>query len=326
MGLNNYINRGFKNKDSFKELDNISITGYRIIEILKLLMQHPCSEKDINYQFLNNPLVARSLSKDTICIYINTLRSIGCNISRPSKYNEFKYILKFHPFTLQITNEELQGLIDIRNYISTFNDWKLMLEINHLYRSIIYKIDDSLPDRNKIDELTNHSSYLSDNSLDILAQLNKYCLEKRSLVLNYVSPNSGEKNIEIIADHVFFENDYFYIWCINSKLEEEQYLRIDRIKKISEIKEKNEKYKRKSKIVKYSLKGISASTYCPCENEKILEKNDDYILIEATSTNKFKCLQKLLQYGPDCTILEPDSIKRELTEKLDLILCVYKNE
>lgn len=103
-----------QSKIELKDIDNISTTGYRIISIFKMLLNKPYSEDEINENLQEDVASCRKLSQDTICIYINTLRQIGCEISRPSKKNDFKYVLKSHPFSLTLAKEEAEGLINIR--------------------------------------------------------------------------------------------------------------------------------------------------------------------------------------------------------------------
>jgi len=110
------------NKPVSKEFDNISITAFRIISMLNMLLQEPLSDDELNEKLQTNIQGSRNLSKDTICIYINTLRAIGCEISRPSKKNEYKYVLKTHPFKLIISNDEISTIIEVRKYISSLKD------------------------------------------------------------------------------------------------------------------------------------------------------------------------------------------------------------
>jgi len=119
-----------------KSLDNISLTAYRIISIFNMLMEEPYTEKEINEQLQHDIAGARSLSQDTIAIYINTLRVLGCKITRPSKSNNFKYEIKSHPFNIELDDNEINLLVKIRKYISGLNDWKLIVNVDRLYDTI----------------------------------------------------------------------------------------------------------------------------------------------------------------------------------------------
>ena len=306
-----------------KDLDNISVTGYRIITILKMLLNKPCSDTDINERLKKDILGARDLSRDTICIYINTLRAIGCVISRPSKNTGYKYILKSHPFTLNFNEEEFNGLFNILKNISCFNDWNLMVDIDTLFKTIR---DNLSPESRKLMGFATKPRFLNTDSKvehKILHSLEKYCKEKRTILLKYLSPESGEKLVEVIADKISFENCALYLWCYNLELDETQYLRIDRIKDIKVVNLSKTNYKSKLCTIKYKLTGISGLTYVPAIDEKIIERTDKEIIIEAKVRNKFRYVQKILYYGSDCTLIDPETLKHEIIAKLESMLCIY---
>jgi len=79
-------------------------------------------------------------------------------------------------------------------------------------------------------------------------------------------------------------------------------------------------------MAKYQLKGLQAAIFEPADNEKIIEKTEDGLIVEATVRNKFKFLQKILSLGPDCTIIEPDSLKDELIAKLTSMSKLYSSK
>ena len=71
--------------------NNISLIGYKSLHILGLLTNSPQSEVDLKEHFSNNKLIGKKVSDDSISLYINTLRKIGCKRPRPSISNNYKY-------------------------------------------------------------------------------------------------------------------------------------------------------------------------------------------------------------------------------------------
>ncbi|MFH0702554.1 MAG: WYL domain-containing protein [bacterium] len=311
-------------KKDLKNLDNISVTAYRIISIFNMLLEYPCNDEEINEKLQSDSLGTRSLSQDTICIYINTLRELGCIISRPAKGNDFKYVLKYHPFKLKLTDEEIYSLIEIRKHISNLDDWKPLVNIDKLFGIIIENLE---PEQKKKFSMI-RKAYLRDIDANKQAQLinvlEKYCNKERSLVIKYVSPESGEKRIEIAIDKLTYENGALYLWGYNLKTKEMQYLRVDRIKEIDAINIKNSQYVPQIYCIRYKLTGIFALTFIPNEDEVIIEKKEKEIVLETKIQNKFKFIQKVLSYGNDCTVLSPESIKKEVISKLKTMLNAYK--
>ena len=82
-------------------------------------------------------LTNNSLSKDTIRVAINTLKNAGCNISRPTKANDYRYELISHPFTLSLSENELNIFLRLRNKMINEMDWQEVFELNALYEKII---------------------------------------------------------------------------------------------------------------------------------------------------------------------------------------------
>ena len=317
----------FENKklDS-KNLDNISITAFRILSILNILLKEPLSDDDINKKLQENIEGARNLSNDTICIYINTLRSLGCEILRPSKNTGYKYVLKTHPFKLNLSIDEINTIIEIRKYISTLGNWKLAVEIDDLFNQIF----DTINSESKKIFLSVKKAVLCRevNIENILPELNlieKYCAQNTDIMLIYNSPNSGEKEICLNAEKLTLENSSFYLWGYNYELDETLYLRLDRIKSIKVINIKGKSKSSKGFDVKYKLTGGSIFSFVPSESEKILEKNDTELIIQAKVKNKFKFIQNALSYGADCTVISPENIRKEMISKLKMMAEIYNN-
>ena len=69
--------------------------------------------------------------------------------------------------------------------------------------------------------------------------------------------------------------------------------------------------------------------YQPKEDEKIIEENPDNeypYTIETRVNNDFNFVQRLLSYGSDCVLLEPEELKVQLLESIKKIKEQYKND
>ena len=314
------------NKLDYKNLDNISITAFRILSILNALLEEPLSDDAINKKIQENIEGSRDLSKDTICIYINTLRSIGCEISRPSKNNEYKYVLKSHPFKLNLSPDETNNIIEIRKYISTLGNWKLAVEIDDLFNQIFNFISpESKNNFLSVKKTTLCREVSIENILHELNLIEKYCDKNKDIILIYNSPNSGEKEICIKAEKLSLENGSFYLWGYNYELNETLYLRLDRIKSIKVINIKGTNKNNKGFEAKYKIIGNSVFSFVPSESEKILKKSDTELIIKAKVNNKFKFIQNTLSYGADCVILSPENIRKEIILKLKTMTETHQN-
>ncbi len=309
----------------FSELDNISLTALRIILIFDMLLKGPCTDKEINRKLQKEIKDGRELSKDTICIYLNTLRLLGCDISRPSKNNNYKYILTSHPYNLSLTEKEVQNLIELRKHVSTLCKWKTAVEIDELFDTLFKNSNQSTKklffSAKKI-FLSREVS--SEKFFQKVKQLDKYCKQSKTLTLIYKSPESGEKNIILTAEKITMENGAFYLWGYNEEKETSMYLRLDRIQSIKTVSlQENRVTPALNLKAKYILKTGKEQNYFLTDEDRIVEKKEDAIIIESIITNKFRFFQKVLSYGSDCTILNPPEIKNEMTHNLSKILGIY---
>ena len=312
-------------RSDYSELDNISLTALRIIYIFNMLLKSPCDDKEINLKLKEKIEDSRELSKDTICIYLHTLRLLGCVISRPTRTNNFKYVMLLHPFKFHLTKKEVETLMELRKYVSSLGEWKTAVEIDDLFDTISAHLN---PSTKKLFHSTQKSflrrEITADNFFQDIKQLEKYCKQSKTLTLLYNSPESGEKNIILTAEKITMENGAFYIWGYNEDMATTMYLRLDRILDIKSVSMRNNKIKPKYFTVKYKLQGKSACAVL-FEEDFIVEKKENEIIIESKVRNKFRFFQKILSYGNECTILEPQEIKEELADKLKNMLRLYND-
>ncbi len=319
------MQKGFKKPKSNK-LDNISVTAFRIISILNLLLEGPCDDEQINDKINEEAGGARKLSKDTICIYLNTLRRLGCEITRPVKSNGFKYILKTHPFKLALTKDEIDTLLEIRKYISALCDWEAALRTDKLFNSLI---DQFVPETKDFFLAAKKTSLKreinSENFFYEVKQLENYCKQNKIINLVYDSLESGEKVITLKAEKISLESGAFYICGYSRELETTMSLRIDRIVNIKSVNIHESDIKPSSTLVRYKFKSYRPAMYEIEENEAIVERNNDELIIEAAVTNKFKFFQKLLSYSNKCTIISPEKVKNEYEKKLEKMLLLYSD-
>ena len=310
---------------SEKVLDNITVTAYRVILIFNMLIEGSCDVKDINEKLQHYNIGARYLSHDTVCIYINTLRSIGCKIARPSKKNNFKYELIYNPFKIILDDREINSIIKLKKYIVTLDYWKIILGINKTFCTIIENLTPEC--RKNFEQVRKESLRLIDinSNINLINTLEKYCIKNSNLSITYFSPESGKKIIKIAADKLCYDNGSIYLWGYNIESEDVQCLRVDRIKEVDLIDNTPIYIAAKMLCVRYKLTGIPASIFIPNKDEKIVDQNEDYIIIESKIKSKFKFIQKVLSFGSNCIVLSPEFLRKEIIEKLQIMRLSYKD-
>ena len=126
----------------------VSLTGYRTLFVLKLLIEKPRSTEDIVEHLKSNEITRKSLSKDTVRITINTLKDVGCKIAKPSSANNHKYVLLYHPFDLYISDEEFNVLLKLRDNLSLELSYDDVFILNDMFEKIKERVMKSFYDDN----------------------------------------------------------------------------------------------------------------------------------------------------------------------------------
>lgn len=287
----------------------MSLTGYRTLVLLNILMNSPKSNEEINECFLNNQYIKEKFSVDTLRIYINSLRAIGCDITRADKSNNRKYQLKDHPFVYDIPKSQLSAISKLYKNVYDKIDLRDVIELEDFFKKL-----SSLAKNEKTKEYLKNLSMLKNIDKNILKDLIIHCKNKNQIVIVYDSPKSGIKEIEIIADKLSYRAEKFYFWGDNLTHGEHSYFRVEKILKISNIKiKKSEEDFPVFKII-YELK--NNSSYCPKPDEKILDTTSDKITIELVAKNEFSTMQRILYMADDCKVIYPEGFKTKLQDKL----------
>lgn len=296
----------------------MSLTGYRTLVLLRLLMDSPKSNDEINACFLNNQYIKETFSIDTLRIYVNSLREIGCKITRADKSNNLKYELLSHPFEYDVTSSQLHALSKLYKNIYDKIDIKEVIELESFFKKL-----SALVTNEKTKEYLKNLSMLKNIDESILKDLVTHCKNKNQIVFLYNSPKSGEKEIEIIADKLSFKSEKLYLWGDNLTHKEHSYFRAERILKIFSIKLQKDKEEFLPTKVIYELK--NHADYIPQNDEKIIEKIDDKITIEVDSKNEFNIMQRILYMAEDCKIIYPEEFKTKILHKLKMMKECYEN-
>ena len=300
-----------------EDLCQISLTGVRSLVLLGLLMQEPRSLEEIRAKFIEYNILDETHSNDILRIDLNTLRSIGCEISRAGKKTNYKYTLLKHPFDLKITNEEINLLKRVYNKI------KNNLSINALiqYDKLFKKIAEHVCDENQKQELYGISS-LKHFDIDKIRELEDDCKNKRILKLIYKAPvTNKELEKEIAAEKIIYRNDKIYLLGFDLNLKENIMFHLNRIRKILSRDDGNN-ISYKTTTIKFKLKdfGINGLN----DDETILSGNiTEGFIIEGKYHNEFLAIQRILSFGARCTVIEPDDFKEKIIDSLKKMKEIY---
>jgi len=295
----------------------ISLTGVRAIVILALLNIKPCSFEEIKDFLVSSNIVSREYSVDTIRIDLNTLKYIGCNISKATKSTNNMYILRSHPFQLNFTEEEIDTLKKIYKTIYRNLSIERLLEYDNLFN----KLADSVKDE-KISEHLRGISLLKSYDKKLIKDTLIDAQKQTQLIINYNVPNSKDSKYEITIEKLGFRSDKLYVYCYNHSLKKRTFLNFSRIKEIIARKIRNENFKTSDTLVEFELNNYE--NYELEEFEKIVEIKDNKAIISGSYYTEFIAMQRILYFASDCKLIKPTELKEQLISKLKQMRSQYE--
>lgn len=303
-----------QNLKSKKYYSNISITAYRAIKILMLLIEKPYSALELTDALKNDEITSRSTSDDTLRVTINSLKAVGCQITRPSLRNNYKYVLINHPFRINFTEKDFLLLNKIRKHFLSKNDWKTVLKLNDLYDKLA-----NFTGNEKIKNIVNRKKPFSGIKPEIKELLLSGEIVDKEVTMTYCKRGKKQETERIITDKIFCEAERIYIWAWNFKYNTYSYFKAENILKIhyaDNIKEKPAKILYKAV---YRVFGYEVKTFNRTEEERVLLSDENSITVEYSVINEFKFFQRLLSMGENFELMEPDFARKRLYDKLQNI-------
>lgn len=300
------------------ELNQVSLTGMRALLLVGLLIQAPRTLEEIREVFILYNIMEENHSNDIIRIDLNTLRTMGCEISKATAKTGFKYVLTKHPFGLQIDENDILVLKKAYKFIKEKEDIKTLLEFDNLFKKIAEYVMD-----NNIKEQLYGISFTKEFPMDLINTLLNDCKQKNILNIVYQKPTEKfESYKKIIAQNLVLKNDKLYLYCYDFERKDSIILNVKRIKQIiSRIIGSGDNQFKTTKI-KFHLKSFGVLELN--EEEKIVESNENGYIIEAEYHNDFVAMQRVLSFGKDCTVIEPLNFKDKIIQKLKSMRKIYE--
>lgn len=293
-----------------EELNQISTTGMRAVVLLGLLIVAPRTFEEIKKIFLDLNIIEKTQSDDILRIDINTLKHMGCEISRADKKNNFKYTLLKHPFTLKFSDDELKVLKRAYKAVIQTANIQLLLEYDELFNKIIEHVEDG-----EIKEKMLGISILRHINVETVKELIVDCNKKRSLELVYKKPTSKHnENKKIIAEKIIIKNAKVYLYGYDIEKRRSTVLNLERIKSIVARLLVKDNFQRKIIKIKYQLKDKNINLNP--EEETIVEETNDSYIIEGIYHNDFIATQRVLSFGSKCVVIEPIEFRNNIIEKI----------
>ena len=304
--------------DGVTDLNQISLTGVRAIALIGLLIVEPRSLEEIRQAFIDMKIMEESHSDDILRIDMNTIKAMGCDISRSSAKTDYKYVLSRHPFSLPVSDEIIKTFRRVYDKLKDKADIATLIEYDSLFKKVAPYIFDY--DQREAFLGISAIRYFDTELLQELLD----CAENGEIVeLAYVKPGTyGEKIKEILAQKVVFKNDKVYLYGYDVNKKDSVILSLKGIKRLISRKLSKKGFEPKTVNVRFFLKDFGMDTL---ENEEtIVSTEENGYIIEGKYFNDFVATQRILSLGSNCVVISPVEFKNSIISKLKEMRKIYE--
>jgi predicted DNA-binding transcriptional regulator YafY len=289
----------------------MAFTGFKSILLFTLLSEGPKSYAELKDHIKNHEYLHEEISTDTLRIYINSLKEIGCKIEKKNIDGVTKYFISTHPFELKISDKQVKSIIKIYKAISKTIEVTDLISLHKFFQKISnYVQNEDLKIKLK------YLSPLNDIDIKLVEELIFHVKNQAEITVYYNSPRSGLKNITILADKIAVNNGKLYLYGMNSEYKNYSSFLVSKIVKILSVSIENKTLESPDIVVQYEYTKDNNENLDLLSCEKVIEEYDNKCLIELTSKSKFDIIQRILYHNYKCKVLSPQSIKTEVIQTL----------
>lgn len=290
----------------------MSFSAFKAMLIFTSCLEGPKSYEDLRQIIKSHPYLWETVSIDTIRIYINSLKKIGCVINRITEHRIAKYYIEKHPFELKINDTQVKSIKKIFNAIVKSIDFEDFIALTSFFEKFsMYAINEELQE-----ELKNLSP-LKNIDTQLIHDLRNYVNKKTEITVLYNSKNSGHENITILTDKLYIESKKLYLSGFNSKYQTYTKFPVNNILKIQNVNIEKPKLQTPELVVTYEYDKTEDSYIELLSNEKVIKETKNKYVIEITSKNKFDIIQRILFHANKCKVISPTDFQKEIISCLE---------
>lgn len=289
----------------------MSFSGFKSLLIFSLLTESPKSYQDLKKALETNEYLRETVSIDTIRIYLHSLTAAGCNVKTIRQGRQVKYYIDSNPFELKVTDEQVKSIIKVYNAISKTIELSDFLNIQHFFNKLAHYITNE-----DLKEQLKFISPIANIPSELLMLLIKYAELKTQIRILYYSKKTGEKEIDILPDKLHITNGKLYLSGHSFEYDNYASFLVSDIRKIVGVSLNQQPVKPVLFCVQYEYLNSDNIDLVLREDEKIVKKSKNSLIIEITSEDKFMIVQRILSLSNRCRVLSPENFKDEIISSL----------
>ncbi len=289
----------------------MSFTGFKSILIFTLLLDGPKTYAQLQEALQNHEYLRENISIDTLRVYFNSLKEIGCDIQKTTKKGVTTFSIASHPFELKIDDKQAKSIIKIYQAIAKSIEVSDLLSLQTFFEKMSEYVTNE-----KLKKDLKCISPLNGIDPKLIKDLTYYAQHNAEITVDYKSANSGNKNITINVDRLAIYNGKPYVYGVNSEKMDYSSFLISKIDKIVNINFGAKTLNLPDIIVKYEYFKEPKEVIELLSCEKILEEYENKYVIELISKSKFEIMQRILYHNYKCKVLSPETIRTEVISTL----------
>jgi predicted DNA-binding transcriptional regulator YafY len=299
------------------ETPNINISAYRVLYILLLLVRYrSLNTRELEKHLIENPLIGKNFSSETISKYVNTLREVGCIIPKANNRHHYCYKLLKNPFPLIIEPDEAAIAEKLLVTLAQQPDEHLLKD----YRDFLEYLSWSA----NLSSLNAPKSAHSTQDIELFPQLahhrrllntyRNYCQDAFRLLVTYQG-----KSRQIEPQEVIERGDSILLAGVDYQSQDNVTLDIRQIDDVQQLPSKNRRGKAQSTIT-FALYDRLAKSYRLYTDEQVIYCTEKEVHIKTTVADRDALLSRLMKYGAACQILSPEKLRDTMRERIKRLL------
>ncbi len=305
----------------------LNTTAYRVIRMLQWLCQSPMSIEDFNRCFMADPLIQKTLSEDSLWLYLNTLKMLGCEITRPAPSNNHCYELLYQPFGAPLIEEDIETLAEVKQLAEQQMSYTQVLHLDQCFKKLLQFSTLEQRETMVSDLFKDTRSLDYEGCLPLINRLEWVIEQRKLLFLTYCSSVKGRECFYFLPELMSYQRGVLSLKGSRLGFEESVSLRVDRIQGFEVTEGPELIYKQLTQIqeggslIKVRLYETTPLTYTPLgfgETSCYVDTPGEraHMALSIQTRDGFLLKQKLFETGVPFEVIEPESFRADVLETL----------
>lgn len=324
---------------SEKTIPNLNGSGLRVLKLLQWLNERPLSTDEFNERFNQHPLINKKLSGDSIWLYINTLKALGCEIERPKPTNDFKYVLKKHPFGIYLKDRNITRLAQVKKWTEKKLKPHQWLNFSRFFKNTLDYVwlrEAQTQSFNSNALMMSDSRSLDYEAFETTARCLQDAIQEDCLTyVRYQSPVKGAESFYFLPQKCRTRNGALYVLGYQQERDALVQLRLDRIIDVEQVVNDDLKDVLKQKATELPVATIFVVTDDPdyfleldgeVARKPVVKNQVSGLEIQLQTRDSFSLRQQLFSSGCVFQVVKPVALRNELQSQLKQMLSYYGDE